>query len=72
MHLDNLSSPYVIINNPNPHKSILNYGASLCKLHSKYSDLKKIKVIYTYVKNLKKGEKEGSVIIKGKVNKITL
>ena len=72
MHLDNFSSPYVIINNSNPHKSVLNYAASLCKYHSKYSNLKKVKVIYTLVKNVKKGNKEGQAIIKGKVNKIII
>ena len=70
MHLDNLSSPYVIINNQNPKKSIINYAASLCKYYSKYSNLKKAKVIYTFVKNIKKGKKEGMALIKGKVNNV--
>jgi len=34
--------------------------------------LNKVKVIYTLVKNVRKGEKEGSVTIKGKVNKIVV
>lgn len=72
MHLDNFTSPYVIIKDPDPHKSILNYAAGLCKSHSKHSNLNKVKVIYTLVKNVRKGEKEGSVTIKGKVNKIVV
>ena len=70
LHLKNLSSPYVIIFDNNPSKNILNYAASLCKNHSKYHNLKKVKVIYTQVKNLKKTDKEGSVIVKGKTNEI--
>ena len=72
MHLNNFSSPYIIINISNPNKSILNYGASLCKLHSKFSKSNKIKVIYTEVKNVKKGNKLGSAIIKGKTKEIVI
>ena len=72
MHLNNLSSPYIIINNSNPNKSILNYGASLCKYHSKYSKINKVKVIYTLVKHVKKGSKKGSAIIKGKTKEIVI
>tara|TARA_B100001248_G_C27391382_1_gene462537 strand:+ start:861 stop:1184 length:324 start_codon:yes stop_codon:yes gene_type:complete len=72
LHLKNLSSPYVIINHSNPSKNILNYAASLCKSHSKFSQLRKIKVIYTQIKNLRKADKEGSVFVKGKCKEIIL
>ena len=72
LHLKNLTSPYVIINHPDPPKNILNYAASLCKFHSKYNNLKKVNVIYTQIKNLKKTDKEGSVIVKGKTKIITI
>lgn len=72
MHLSKFSSPYVIIDSKDPSKKIINYGACLCKQHSKYNNLKKIKVIYTNVKNVTKADKIGSVIIKGKTKEIII
>tara|TARA_B100001093_G_C26223609_1_gene757177 strand:- start:55 stop:378 length:324 start_codon:yes stop_codon:yes gene_type:complete len=70
LHLNNLSSPHVIINSVDPTKKTLRYAANLCKYHSKYSGVKKLKIIYTTVKNVKKGIQIGSVTIKGKVKEI--
>jgi predicted ribosome quality control (RQC) complex YloA/Tae2 family protein len=71
-HLKNLTSPYVIINHSDPPKNVVNYAAALCKSHSKYNQIKKVNVIYTQVKNLRKADKEGSVYIKGKTKELCL
>lgn len=76
-HLDNYSSPYVVMKislnklkkNKNNWKSFLNYGAILCKENSKYSN-KKVNVIWTIIKNLTKGKVIGEVFIKGKISTI--
>lgn len=75
-HLDKMSSPYVIICDSlhkNKQKKIyLNYAASLCKENSKMCNLYRVKVIYTQIKNIIKGNKIGSVIIKKKVDSIII
>lgn len=83
-HLDNESSPYIILTSCDPKylndinnidKSTLIYCANLCKSNSKLKDLtKKVDVIYTTINNLKKGKKSGSVIIQDldKVNNIII
>ena len=74
-HLDNLSSPYVILALPlnklkklhNNWKKYINYGALLCKNNSKYSN-KKVNVMWTLCKNVSFGTKVGEAIIVGKTN----
>tara|TARA_B100000902_G_scaffold398720_1_gene466568 strand:- start:5806 stop:6141 length:336 start_codon:yes stop_codon:yes gene_type:complete len=73
-HLDNLSSPYVVLSLPlnklkkyNNWKKYINYGALLCKNYSKYSN-KKVNVIWTTCKNVSFGQKIGEAIITGKTN----
>jgi predicted ribosome quality control (RQC) complex YloA/Tae2 family protein len=65
-HLDNSSSPYVILevkdNNPIP-QTIIEKCAQLCKNNSKSKTLNNTKVIYCPVSNLTKGTKLGSVIL---------
>jgi predicted ribosome quality control (RQC) complex YloA/Tae2 family protein len=72
-HLDNSSSPYVILEvknlDPIPF-SIINDIAKLCKSRSRSKDLKNVSVIYTTVSNLKKGEALGSVYLTNTPNKI--
>lgn len=68
-HVSNHPSCHVILDTtPNkgkqPHKSVLNYCAALCKEGSKVKDAKNIKIIYTEIKNIKKGDKVGAVISK--------
>ena len=80
-HLDKLSSPYVVITEsiktlknkkcPMSLNYYLNFGAELCKENSKYKKLK-VSVTWTEVKNVSKGTKVGSAIIKGKRNIIVL
>lgn len=67
-HLDNVPSPHVILKIPEDFKlkvvpkQVLNKCAVLCKNYSNYDQIKKIKVIYTEIKNVTKGDKVGSVM----------
>jgi predicted ribosome quality control (RQC) complex YloA/Tae2 family protein len=72
-HLDNCSSPYVIleVKNLDPIPSnIISDIAKLCKSRSRCKDLKNVSVIYTTVSNLKKGDALGSVYLTCTPNKI--
>jgi len=68
-HLDNLSSAYVIVCASRSElkakgtlKQVIHRAANLCKENGKYSDIPKVGVIYTELKNVKKGSKVGQVI----------
>ena len=54
-----------------PHKSVLNYCATLCKNNSKMKFMRNITIIHTQIKNVKKSDKPGSVITKN-ISKIKL
>ena len=77
-HLNSFPSSYVIMYstlhelNDNSLNNYLNYGANLCKTHSKYRNLKDLKICYTSLKKLTKTNKIGEVLIKGKKNIIKL
>lgn len=71
-HLHNLTSPYVIMKSSDiNNKQNIYYGANLCKEYSKYKNIP-VNVIYTSIKNIKKTQKIGEVIVKNKFNKILL
>jgi predicted ribosome quality control (RQC) complex YloA/Tae2 family protein len=72
-HIDNASSPYVILEVKNLDHipdNIISECAKLCKSRSKDKDSKNVSVIYTVVSNLKKGENIGSVYLIAKPDKI--
>ena len=50
--------------NINYSNQIIFLGANLCKKNSKYKNEKKIKIVYTLIKNIKKGKIIGSVYTK--------
>jgi predicted ribosome quality control (RQC) complex YloA/Tae2 family protein len=63
-HLYKNPSPHVVLcteNNKKIAKTSIKYAASLCKEYSKLSNLKNVKVVYTYIKNVKKSDTIGSV-----------
>ncbi len=75
IHLDKLTSPYVIIQeNPNDKKTriqmkkAIQYGGELCKTHSKSKNIPKVTIVWTLIKNVKKGTKTGEAIL-GSSNK---
>ena len=74
MHLHSFPSGYVIIENENPTHEILEFGGNLCKSHTKYKNMKNLKICYTTIENVVKGEKVGEVYFKSnsKVNTIKI
>ena len=72
-HLSNLPSCHVIITNNSMYpinKEMIIYCAQLVKLNTKYNNYKKLKVNYCNIKNVKKTNIKGKVILKGKINTI--
>lgn len=73
-HLDSLPSCHVVIvcNKKNPvTNKMINYCSQLCKENTKYKN-QKVKVKYTEIKNVKRTETPGKVILKGKSNVLTI
>lgn len=70
-HLDEYPSAHVIVSQQTSNSDeiyypnqIITIGASHCKSYSKYGkNLYKAKIVYTQIKNLKKGKEVGEVII---------
>lgn len=60
-HLESFSSPHVILLSSSPSKHDIQTAANYCKEYSKYKNYKPIYVIYTQLKNVTKGLKEGEV-----------
>ena len=63
-HVDNQSSCHVIIQtdgNLKVERNVIKEAASLCKNGSKARNSRKVPIIFTLVKNIKKGDKPGSV-----------
>lgn len=74
-HLDDLPSGHFFLELPDetaiPTKQQIYKSALQCRLYSKHKSSKEpINVIYTQVKNLRKGTKPGQVIIIGKAKYI--
>lgn len=68
LHINSMPSPHVIIEEDyqTVSKRVLNYAASLCKLNSKYKNLKNLKIMYLPIKQLSKTKKIGEVTVKNK------
>ena len=70
-HLDNYPSAHIILGNNSSlfnlsdyHNQIISIASNHCKSYSKYGKkLHKVKIVYTQIKNLKKGKEIGSVIV---------
>ena len=85
-HLNSFPSPYVIMHSTIDELTkvidisdsdisideFLVYGATQCKEYSKYKFLKDLKIMYVPIQKLKKTEKIGEVIVKGKSKIITV
>ena len=74
-HLDNKSSPYVILEAV-PNQAVLQdmiiKCAKLCKSYSKDKKSTRSSVIYCPVSNLKKGKELGSVLLTNTPQRITI
>ena len=64
IHLSSFPSSHVIIEDENPDKQLIDFAAKLCKMNSKYKNLKNIKYTVTNCGNLKRGDNLGEVEFK--------
>ena len=64
LHLDSFPSCHVVIEDENPSNELLLESARLCKEYTKYRYLKNLKICYTTISNLIKGNEIGSVSYK--------
>ena len=74
-HLANLSSCHVILScskNNMPTIQMINYCANLVKENTKFKNLQSVKVHYTQVKNIRKTNIKGKIIIKGKLSDVVI
>lgn len=74
-HLESLPSCHVIISCSDLFpidKEMITYCASLTKQNTKYRNHAKLKVSYTEIKNIKRTNTPGKVIILGKAKKIVV
>tara|TARA_E500000331_G_C17261827_1_gene715574 strand:+ start:843 stop:1166 length:324 start_codon:yes stop_codon:yes gene_type:complete len=60
-HLRSFPSCFVIIEDEYPDNLTVLEAATICKEHTKYRNLKNLKINYTPVSNLRKVGKEGTV-----------
>ena len=74
IHLASFPSPHVIIEHESPSTQLINEGGILCKLYSKYKNLRNLKISVTTCSNLKKGDKPGEIYFKSnrKVKEYTI
>lgn len=72
-HLDNLPSCHLILSSKSDiTKNTIRYCAEQVKNNTKYRNLKKVRVNYTQIKNIKRTKTIGKVIIMGKHSTITI
>ena len=64
IHLSSFPSSHVIIEHDFPSYELIYEAGLLCKSHSKYRNLKNLKISVTTCSNLKKGDKTGEVMFK--------
>lgn len=74
LHLDKLTSPHVIIQEISLNKpdyvlddkypnSIIQIASQYCKKYSKYKDTQNLKIVYTEISNITKGNVVGLVYV---------
>ena len=64
IHLAAFPSGHVIIEEDSPSDKIIQYAGEICKNHTKYRNMRNLKISVTQCKNLIKGEKKGEVRFK--------
>lgn len=74
LHLDSFPSPHVVVESASPSAQVVAAAAEFCRGGSKYRRLGDLKVCYTTVSNLVKGDAPGSVEYRSrrKVKKLKL
>lgn len=71
-HLDSFPSGHCIIFSEEINNEVINIAANMVKDNSKYKNLKNLKIIYLQVKNIKKTNEPGKVILKKNGNYINV
>jgi hypothetical protein len=73
-HLESFPSCYVIVKKSELNREDIVNASNMCKMNSKYKNLKGVFVFYTKISNLKKGNETGELIIlkKSLVNRIKI
>ncbi len=71
-HLEDHPSGHCLVHSEQMDKQMAQIAGSLVKSNSKLKDQKKVKIIYTQVKNIKKTKTLGEVILLNKPMIITL
>lgn len=77
-HLANLPSCHTVVSvirnrkDVTFNKQLIKYCANLTKLNTKYKNLRKVKVIYTEIRNVKLTDVAGKVVLKGCVKTVTV
>ena len=64
-HIDGYPSGHCVIYTENIEKHMLIYAGRLVKEYSKQKNNKKVKIVYTQIKNIKKTKVIGQVLMKG-------
>lgn len=64
VHLNSFPSGHVKIENEISNQEIILYAGEICKQHSKYKNLKNLKICYCKYSNVIKGKKTGEVFFK--------
>lgn len=71
-HLDDCPSGHCVVSSSIIDTPMIIFASSLVKEYSKLKNTKKVKIIYTQIKNIKKTKTEGEVIILNQSNTITI
>ena len=71
-HLEDTSSGHCIVYSDNIDKEMILFASNLVKQYSKLKNQKKVKIIYTQIKNIKKQKTIGEVILLNKSYVITI
>ena len=71
-HLDNMPSGHCVIYSENPNKNQIKMAGLFVKENSKAKYFKKVPIIYTQLKNVKKTKTIGEVILKGNTKMIKI
>lgn len=64
VHLNSFPSGHVKIENKTFDQEIILHAGEICKQHSKYKNLKNLKICYCKYSNVLKGRKNGEVVFK--------
>lgn len=74
-HLANLPSCHVILSCSKNHKAtiqMINYCANLVKENTKFKNLQRVKVHYVPIKNIRKTDVKGKIIINGRPSEVVI